>query len=106
MAPKRKSTGKAEAAEPAAKPATKKAKAGALAVGDEVPDLELLREDEETVQLRVRRPPPPVAACRRARAHRAAAGRSLQDLFKERGGVIFMYPRANTGAHFHWTGLR
>lgn len=60
-AAKRKSTGKAAAkeaaaaAEPAdAKPAAaKKAKAGALAVGDLVPDVELLREDDTTVKLRV-----------------------------------------------------
>lgn len=78
-AAKRKSTGKAAAKEEAAaaepaKPklaAAKKAKAGALAVGDLVPDVELLREDDTPIKLR--------------------------DLFKEKGGVIFMYPRANTG---------
>lgn len=83
MAPKRKSTGKAEAAEaqaPAAKrkstgkaaamaadaaadaaaepapvkpAAANKGKAGALAVGDLVPDVELLREDDTSVKLRV-----------------------------------------------------
>lgn len=37
----------------AGEPAPKKAKAGALSVGDLVPDVELLREDEETVKLRV-----------------------------------------------------
>lgn len=51
MAPKRKSTDKAAEA-PANAPA-KKAKAGALAVGDLVPDVELLREDDEPVKLRV-----------------------------------------------------
>ena len=31
----------------------------------------------------------------------AAAQRSPQDLFKDKGGVIFMYPRANTGEASH-----
>ncbi len=30
----------------------------------------------------------------------AAAQRSPQDLFQDKGGVIFMYPRANTGEPF------
>ncbi|KAI3436734.1 hypothetical protein D9Q98_006149 [Chlorella vulgaris] len=43
----------------------------ALAVGDVVPDVQVLREDGETVKVR--------------------------DLVKNKGIVIFMYPRANTG---------
>ncbi|KAL4457797.1 hypothetical protein ABPG75_012662 [Micractinium tetrahymenae] len=72
MALKRKpATGKEEGEAPA-----KKAKAGALAVGQLIADAglsdyELLREDDTPVK--------------------------LGDLVKERGIVIFMYPRANTG---------
>ncbi|EFN58795.1 hypothetical protein CHLNCDRAFT_50289 [Chlorella variabilis] len=69
MAPKRKSTDKTAAPEPAAKKG--KAKSGTLAVGDTVPSSLLLREDDTEVQ--------------------------LLDLVKDKGIVVFMYPRANTG---------